>query len=130
MSTKKLTEKHFCYVLFLEMTPGDFISLMKTNGIVDNLSYLDSKRNVELYNEAKELLVSKDFGNVHFDFDYDLEPFVFNKYINGKLDRAYKICIFEYGEEKDYVGTTSNLYCEGMPVFFDADGNIIKNSLN
>lgn len=130
MEKTRLTDKHFCYVLFLEMAPADFIALMKTNGIVDNIKYLDSKRNLELYQEAKELLTGKDFGQVEFDFDFDSEPFVFNKYINGKMDRAYKICIFEYGEEKDYTGQTSKLYCDGMPMFYDPQGNIIKNSLN
>lgn len=130
MEKIKLTEKHFCYVLFLEMAPDDFIALMKTNGIVDKMKFLDSKRNKELYAEAKELLCEKDFGNIYFDFDYDSEPFIFNKYINGKLDRAYKICIFEYGEEKDYTGQTSKLYIDGMPMFYDPEGNIIKKSLN
>lgn len=131
MEKTRLTDKHFCYILFLEMAPADFIALMKTNGIIDSMKYLDAKINLELYQEAKELLTGKNFGRVEFDFDYDSEPFVFNKYINGKLDRAYKICIFEYGEEeKDYTGQTSNVYCNGMPLFFDSEGNMIKNSLN
>jgi hypothetical protein len=112
------------------MAPSDFIKLMKTNGIVDKMKFLDSKENIGLYKEAKELLTGKDFGQVEFDFDYDSEPFVFNKYINGKLDRTYKICIFEYGEEKDYTGQTSKVYIDGMPIFYDQQGNIIKNSLN
>ena len=130
MSKSKLTDKHFCYVLFLEMSPDDFISLMKTNAVIDNIVYLDSKKHQELYQETKDLLVSRDLGQVYFDFDYDAEPLVFNKYINGKLDRAYKICIFEHGSEKDYTGRTSNVYCNGMPLFFDPNGNMIKNSLN
>lgn len=131
MEKTKLTDKHFCYVLFLEMKPTDFIKLMKTNGIIDNLVFLDIKKNKELYQEAKELLIGKDFGNVDFDFDYDLEPFFFNKYINGKLDRAYKICIFEHvSEEKSFEGNTSEIYLDGMPLFYDAEGNLIKISLN
>jgi hypothetical protein len=112
------------------MAPADFIALMKTNGKIDSLKFLEPKRNQELYEEAKDFLSKKDLGNTYFDFDYDSEPFVFNKYINGKLDRAYKICIFEYGEEKDYTGQTSKFYINGMPMFYDPEGNIIKNSLN
>ncbi len=130
MKEIKLTDKHFCYVLFLEMTPTDFANLLKTNGVVDNLKYLDSKYYTELYEEAKERMVRMNSGQVSFDFDFDSEPFVFNKYINGKLDRLYKICVFEYDTEDDFAGKTSSIYCEGMPLFFDAEGNMIKHSLN
>lgn len=130
MKKAVLTDNHFCYVLFLEMSPDDFISLLKINGIMDGLVFLDSKNNKEIYQEAKERVLNLNLGQVVFDFDYDAEPFVFDKYINGKLDRAYKICIFEYGTQNIYSGQTSNVYCEGMPLFFDQDGNMIKNSLN
>lgn len=128
--SKQLTDKHFCYILFLEMPPSDFINLMKINCILEDVIYLEPKDCVGLYQEAKELLLKKDLGDVSFDFDYDTEPFVFNKYVNGKLDRAYKICIFEHGVEKSYTGKTSSLYCDGMPLFFDHENNIIKTSLN
>lgn len=130
MTKSKLTNNHFCYILFLEMSPTEFLDLLKINTIIDNMIFLDEKDNLELYQEAKQLLLKKDFSYVSFDFDYDSEPFVFNKYINGKLDRAYKICIFEMKEEKDYIGETSKLYCDGMPIFFDPEGQIIKNYLN
>lgn len=128
MYKTKLTDKHFCYALFLEMSPDDFIGLLETNEIVDNLKYINPKFHNELYIEAKALITEKHAPNIQFDFDYDTEPFVFNKYINGKLDRAYKICIFS--TENHSPIKTSNVYCEGMPLFFDPDGNMIKNSLN
>ena len=128
---KKLTDKHFCFFIFLEMPPEDFANLLQTNAVVDCLVFLDPKSNLELYNEAKELMCGKEMGSVFLDFDYDSEPFVFNKYINGKLDRAYKICIFEAKEEEmSYTGQTSNVYCDGTPLFFDPEGNMIKPSLN
>lgn len=130
MEKIKLTDKHFCYVLFLEMSPEDFSNLMKTNGISANLVMLNVQKNVELYQEAKDLIENKDMGSVYFDFDYDSEPFVFDKYINGKLDRTYKICIFEVQEENKHTGSTSDIYFDGMPQFFGIHGEIIKNSLN
>lgn len=131
MEKTKLTENHFCYVLFLEMSPIDFVNLLKTNGVIDNLKYLDCKYHNELYEEAKERMVGMNLGQIYFDFDYDSEPFVFNKYIGNKLDRAYKICVFEYNTEEDCcVDKTSSFYCEGMPIFFDEKGEIIRNSLN
>ncbi len=131
MKETRLTDNHFCYVLFLEMLPTDFINLLKTNEIVDKLTFLEVKHNVELYQEAKEKLINKNLGSIYFEFDYDSEPFIFNKYINGKLDRPYKICIFEYiPDEKRFLGKTSNTYCNGEPLFFDLDGNMIKNSDN
>ncbi len=130
MEKIKLTDKHFCYVLFLEMQPSDFINLLKTNEIVENIKFLEINKNKELYQEAKDLILDKNYGNIIFDFDYDSEPFVFNKYIDCKLDRAYKICIFEL-VEKEHAIKTSNVYSEkGMPLFFDPNGDMIKNSLN
>jgi hypothetical protein len=129
--SKRLTDKHFCFVVFLEMAPSDFANLLHTNTLTENLNFLDVRENLELYNEAKEMIVSQSFGNVIFDFDYDTEPFVFNKYIDGQLDRPYKICIFEAGEpEVSYKGKTSQFYCDKMPVFYDTEGQIIRNSLN
>lgn len=126
----KLTDKHLCMVLFLEMPPADFIELMHTNAMIENLVLLDSRYNLELYQEAKDLLESKLMGDVFFNFDYDSEPFTFDKYIGGKLDRTYKICIFEQCEQRDYRGRTSNLYVDGIPVFYDSFGHVIKNSYN
>jgi hypothetical protein len=126
----KLTDKHLCMVLFLEMKPSDFISLMQTNCMIENLVYLDSRYNNELYQEAKDELESKLLGDVFFNFDYDSEPFVFDKYIGGRLDRTYKICIFEQCEQRDLRGMTSGLYINGVPVFYDNFGNVIKNSYN
>lgn len=130
MEKINLTDKHFCYVIFSDMNPNDFIGLMKTNRIVEDLTYLDINRNIELYREAKELILLKDLGNESFEFNSDLEPFIFNKYINGKMERSYKICIFEHGKKENYIGKTSNLYCDGLPIFFDPEGEIIKNCLN
>lgn len=130
MNKQKLNSNHFCYVLFLEMSPADFINILQTNQIIDNLVFLETKKNLDLYQEAKERLDARQTDNLNFDFDYDTEPFVFNKYIDGKLDRAYKICIFEYCEDKIEPVQTSNVYCEGMPLFFDGEGNMIKTILN
>lgn len=136
MEATKLTDRHFCYVIFLEMPPIDFVNLLETNGVIDNLKYLDCKYHRELYEEAKERMVVMNLGQIYFDFDYDSEPFVFNKYIGSKLDRAYKICVFEYGEDENCIGKTSNfenisdVFLEGMPLFFDTEGKIIRNSLN
>jgi len=129
-----LTDKHFCYVLFLEMSPEAFISFMHTNTGV-NISYLQPLDNIELYIEAKKLILEKEgFMDVSFDFAYKTEPLVFNKYISGKLDRPYKICIFEAKEEDNtqwqFNGKTSDVYCDGKPLFFDGSGNMIKNSEN
>src|SRR5258708_32747077 len=130
MKETKLTNKHFCFVIFLEMNPADFLKLLHSNSVGKDFIFLESKGNPELYQEAKEVLLNKNLGGVDFDFDYDAEPFVFNKYINGKLDRAYKICIFEQEEPvKSFSGKTSNEYCDGIPLFFDPTATMIKNSL-
>ena len=131
MKESKLTEWHFCFAIFLEMSVEEFVRLLQTNSPEVYYKFLDARSNLELYEEAKESMLNKRLGGVDFDFDYDTEPFVFNKYINGKLDRAYKICIFEISErEISFSGKTSDAYCNGLPLFYDLDGNLIKNSLN
>ena len=97
MEKNKLTDKHLCYVVFLEMSPADCISLLETNSIAENIVLLEVKDNLELYQEAKELMIDKySFDNyIKFDFDVDSEPFIFYKHIGNKIDRVYKICIFE-----------------------------------
>lgn len=124
-----LRDNHFCYVIFKEMNPLDFLSLMELNVGLKNMVFLDYDSNLELYSEAKGLIlqgISNKTGVV-FDFAYESEPFVFNKFINGQLDRQYKICIFEVKKEKR---KTSDVYCDKMPIFYDPNGDIIKNSLN
>lgn len=106
------------------MTPQDFLNLMELNVGLVGLEFLNYDKNKEIYSEAKSLILNSvsNKSGVVFDFAYDSEPFVFNKFINGQLDRQYKICIFELKEEKARITK--------MPVFFDPNGDIVKNSLN
>lgn len=138
MEKKKLTEYHFCYVIFNEMSPSSFKDLLEMNIGVTNLEYLDIILNEDLYKEAKESIIEKtrmyDWVKVEFPFEND--PFVFNKFIDNNFDRTYKICIFETknaimnNSGWDFKGKTSNVYCNGKPLFFDEEGNMIKNSDN
>lgn len=131
---KTLNKNHFCYVIFKEMTPVDFLTLMELNVGMLDLHFLNYSENDDLYSEAKGLILRRasQSQGIVFDFAYDSEPYVFNKFIDGQLDRQYKICIFEFREpeEEKYKGKTSEAYYNDMPMFFDPEGNLIKNSLN
>ena len=127
----KLTGKHLCYVIFSEMSPSSFIDMLELNFGIVGLIHIRENGNEELYEEAKQKMLNLFTGTISFDFKFSMNPFYFNKRINGKLDGCYKICIFEQDfEKKDYVCQTSSLYYNGVPKFFDEDGKIIKNSLN
>ena len=126
-----LTNKHFCFFIFLEMSTKDFINILQINTGMQDIVFIDPIYNRELYQEAKNKMINMKPSFVSLEFDYDMEPFVFDKYIDGKLDRAYKLCIFEQGvPEPNFIGKTSNLHIDGMPVFFDKDGIRVLNSLN
>lgn len=132
MEKIKLTEKHFCYVMLLDMSTEDFIEQMDINEIVSNLDLLSEKNNKELYLEARKIIESKNKLGCSFEFEYDIEPFVFKKYIDGIPGKEYRICVFQQNHEKvkHPIIKTSDFYIKGMPLFFDADGNMIKHSLN
>ena len=135
---KKLTNYHFCYVIFREMTPNEFANLLQTNTGIENLIFLEIESNEDLYEEAKQLIKTQysNFKNLLFEFPYKNEPYTFNKFIDGNLDRTYKICIFEVLENKkentnwEFNGKTSNLYFDDIPLFIDPNGKVIKNSDN
>jgi hypothetical protein len=138
MEKKKLTNSHFCYVIFYEMSPSHFKDLLEMNIGVTFLKYLDVILNEDLYKEAKELIVEKTkmYDTVRVEFSFENDPFVFNKFIDNNFDRTYKICIFEVADENtnssgwEFKGKTSNVYCNGKPLFFDGEGSMIKNSDN
>jgi len=137
MEKKKLTNHHFCYVIFNEMNPSTFKDLLEMNIGVTFLEYLDVILNEDLYKEAKQLIVekTKTYEFVKVEFPFESDPFVFNKFIDNNFDRTYKICIFESKDDKmensgwDF-NKTSAVYCNGKPLFYDDGANLIKNSDN
>ncbi len=128
---KKLTLDHFCYYVFNEMTLESFQSFLDINCGGKALRYLEIDKNKELYDEAKEQIMAHTFNFVTIEFPLEEFPYVFEKFINGKFDRVYKICIFEISkEERTPLIKTSDVYCNGEPLFFDEDNNLIKPSNN
>lgn len=128
---KKLTLNHFCYYIFNEMTLESFQSFLDINCGGKNMKYLEIDKNKELYEEAKEQILSHPFGFVKIEFPKEEFPFVFEKFIDGKFDRTYKICIFEITEEERVpLIKTSDVYCNGEPLFYDQQGELIKKNLN
>jgi hypothetical protein len=128
---KKLTLDHFCYYIFNEMTLESFQSFLDMNCGGKALRYLEIDKNKELYDEAKEQIMAHNFDFVKIEFPLEEFPYVFEKFIDGKFDRVYKICIFEISkEERTPLIKTSDVYCNGEPLFFDEDNNLIKPSNN
>jgi len=128
---KKLTLDHFCYYIFNEMTLENFQSFLDMNCGGKALRYLEIDKNKELYDEAKEQIMAHTFDSVNIEFPLEEFPYVFEKFIDGKFDRVYKICIFEISkEERTPLIKTSDVYCNGEPLFFDEDNNLIKPSNN
>ena len=132
MNEIKLTDKHFCYVVSLDMSIEDFIEQMDINEIVADLDLLSEKSHKELYLEARKRIENKNRLGCSFEFDYDIEPFIFKKYIDGKPVKEYRICIFQQNNEKTKhsIIKTSKFYLNNLPVFFDDSGSVIKISLN
>lgn len=134
---KKLTLDHFYYYIFNEMTLESFQSFLDINCGGKALRYLEIDKNKELYDEAKEQIMAHTFNFVTIEFPLEEFPYVFEKFINGKFDRVYKICIFEISKEeivlqaKQYPSIkTSDVYCDGKPLFFDENDNLIIPSNN
>jgi hypothetical protein len=128
---KKLTLDHFCYYIFNEMTLESFQSFLDINCGGKNLKYLEIDKNKELYEDAKKQIMAHPFDFVKIEFPLEEFPYVFEKFIDGKFDRTYKICIFEITEEERIpLIKTSDVYCNGEPLFFDEDNNLIKPSNN
>lgn len=128
---KKLTLDHFCYYIFNEMTIESFQSFLDINCGGKNLKYLEIDKNKELYEEAKEQIMAHPFDFVKIEFPLEEFPYVFEKFIDGKFDRVYKICIFEISkEERIPLIKTSDTYYRGKPMFFDDNNDLIKISNN
>lgn len=121
--------KYICYAVPIDLDVEVVISMLETNGMAEHLIYLDERSHKDLYTWARKVMQQKQTIGVSFDFDYDHEPLIFNKYVNGKMSGEYRICIFEKSENK-YKGKLSDIYCNGMPLFYDTEGNLIKPSLN
>lgn len=128
---KKLTENHFCYFIFNEMTITQFQAFLETNAGGKYFNYLPISENLEFYEEAKTNILQQAFSFVQIEFPFVEFPFVFEKFIDGKFDRTYKICIFEINnEEREPSIKTSGVYCNGKPLFFDENKNLINPSNN
>lgn len=128
---KKLTLDHFCYYIFNEMTLESFQSFLDINCGGKNLKYLEIDKNKELYEDAKKQIMAHPFDFVKIEFPLEEFPYVFEKFIDGKFDRIYKICIFEINNEKRIpLIKTSDTYYHGKPMFFDDNNDLIKISNN